>query len=209
MVKLKSISVKRAHCSSLYLHCARRDRSPATPRVVRAVDPRPPCAWLIHSRALEASRTRPFLLPRASRAARAAPSLALRPFLAAPLESFAPRPPLPCSPPPPPHPVPVRSNPRPNRPLGRRGRHCRPRRSSASLVDLSSPAILRPNRARGELPREPLILPDLFPFRSWRRRCRNIAAPPLSPCRRRACSMGRAHAAPRHATACAGAACLR
>ena len=44
------------------------------------------------------------------------------------------------------------------------GRHCRSR-SSAALVELPSPAVLRPNRVVGELPCDPLKLSELFPLR--------------------------------------------
>jgi len=70
------------------------------------------------------------------------------------------------------------------------GLHCQPRRSSAPLVDLPSPATLRPNRARGELPREPLSLPDPFPVPNRRHRRRAATRAAVGAQRRRACHRG-------------------
>ena len=68
-------------------------------------------------------------------------------------------------------------------------------------VELHLPAILRLKLNRGELPYDPLSLPDLFLNRIRGRRCRIVAAPP------RTRHPSRAHAAsPPCASPCAAAA---
>ena len=169
----------------LYLHCACRDRhcagdihasrSPANLALREC---------LIRSRALEASHRHPFLLPRV----RVEPSSSRavagdRPGHFSPLRSISS------------HPKPLHLALHLLRPfqssfeptLGRIsacatvGRHCR-RRSFAPPVELPLPALLSSNRARGENPRELLLLTDLFPRGNRRHRRRLTAAPPQVLC---------------------------
>jgi len=129
----------------------------------------------------------PFSPPLRSPRARAEPSRVVpppashRPNPAAPARFFAPQAASPCPTPTPPLPELGRAVSRPES-----SRHHRPPlmlpSSSAPPVNPHPPASLHPHQAHSELARELLILPNLFPLRVRRRRCRSAAAPPWPSC---------------------------